>query len=86
MKTLFSLFGGAVLFQEQAGDIYLVIDGSLGGGAAAGIIEGQGKVKLGAGSVGLKLGEAWVNAHVPLMALPYVQAAEAYVNGLVAAQ
>lgn len=84
MKTLLSLLGGAVMFQEQAGDFYLAFDGSLGGGAAAGIIEGKGSIKLGTGSVGLKLGEAWVNAHIPAAAVPFAQMVESAINGAVA--
>ncbi len=84
MKDLFSFFNGAVKVQEKSGDFYLAFDGSLGGGAAAGIIEGQGSVKLGSGSVGLKLAEAWVNAHAPAYLKPFLEAGEAFLNGTVA--
>lgn len=84
MKTLMSLLNGAVLVQEQAGDFYLAFDASIGGGVAAGIIEGQGKIKIGAGSVGLKLAEAWINAHIPDAVKPFAEAAEAYLNAQVA--
>ena len=86
MKTLFSELNGAVLVQEQAGDFYLSFDDSLGGGAAAGFFTGKGTLKLGTGSVGLKLAEGWLNAHVPASVAPFLVAAEAYINPLVAAQ
>ena len=85
MKTLVSAFGGAVQIQEQALDIYLVFDASIGGGAASGIVEGSGKIKIGSGSVGLKLGEAWLNAHAPASVQPFLIAAEAMINPAVAA-
>lgn len=84
MKTLVSLEGGAVQIQEQAGDFYMVFDGELGGGAVKGIIEGKGSIKLGAGSVGLKLAEAFINAHLPASVVPFAAAAEQYLNGVVA--
>lgn len=84
MKDLFSFFGGAVKIQEQGGDFFLAFDGSLGGGEAAGLVEGQGKLKLGAGSVGLKLAEHWVNQHAPAYLQPFLQAGEAFLNGAVA--
>lgn len=84
MKTIVTLLGGAVELQEQAGDFYLSFNGSLGGGEAAGIVSGQGSIKLGTGSVGLKLGEAWVNAHAPAYMAPFLQGAEAAINGYVA--
>lgn len=86
MKTLFTLLAGAALIQEQAGDFYFVFDGSLGGGAAVGILEGKGSLKLGTGSVGLKIAEAWINSHVPAAVEPFVAAGEAYLNAAVAAQ
>jgi hypothetical protein len=86
MKTVFSLFGGAALIQEQAGDFYLNFDDSVGGGAAAGILSGKGSLKLGTGSVGLKLAENWINSHVPASVEPFVLAGETYLNNLVAAQ
>jgi len=86
MKTLFSIFGGAVSIQEKAGDFYFVFDGGLGGGAAAGLVTGQGSVKLGTGSVGLKLAESWINSHVPSELEAFAVAAEGYLNSTIASQ
>lgn len=86
MKVLVSEFGGAVQIQEQGGDFFLAFDGSIGGGAASHIVEGQGKIKLGTGSVGLKLAESYVNAHLPASIQPFAVAAESYANSFVANQ
>ena len=86
MKTLFTLFAGALLIQEQAGDFYAVFDDSIGGGAAAGIVSGKGSIKFGTGTVGLKLAEGWINSHAPAQVQPFLLAAEAYLNPVVAAQ
>jgi hypothetical protein len=86
MKTVFSLLGGAALIQEKGGDFFLNFDASVGGGAAQGILSGSGSIKLGTGSVGLKLAESWINAHVPASVEPFVAAGEAYLNTAVAAQ
>jgi hypothetical protein len=84
MKALLTLLDGALLVQEQAGDFFVTFDGSLGGGAAAGIIEGKGTIKFGTGTVGLKLLEQWVNAHLPASVQAFAQMAEAALNSAVA--
>lgn len=85
MKTLVTLFDGAVLLQEQAGDFFLTFDGSLGGGEVAGWLSGKGSIKLGAGSVALKAGWALLNTHVvPATLLPYAQMVEGLIDAQVA--
>jgi hypothetical protein len=83
MKTLINAFGGALQVQEQGGDFYLAFNGSLGGGNVAGWISGQGSIKLGTGSVGLKAAEALLNHLIPAAAMPVAQAIENALNGIV---
>jgi hypothetical protein len=64
MKTILSLLGGAVVLTEQGGKFTLSLDGSLGGGAAAGILVGQASLVVDAAS-GLKLAQALLNSHLP---------------------
>lgn len=85
MKTLLTLEGGAITITEQGGVFSLNFNGSLGGGAAAGIITGQGSINLGVGTVGLKLAESLLNHLLPASAQVVAQAIEAVVNSAIAA-
>ena len=82
MKTIVSLLGGAVVLTEQGGVITLSLDGSLGGGVAAGILKGQASLVLDVAS-GVKLGEGVLNAvsaqHAPAL-VPLVQVVEGVAN------
>lgn len=84
MKTLASLMGGAVVLTEEAGKVTLSFDESLGGGAAAGIIKGQGSVVLD-GAAGLALGEKLLNAHLPAAMQPLAPVVEGIFNQAIAA-
>lgn len=84
MKTILSLEGGAIVIAEQAGDFYLQFNDSLGGGSVAGWLSGQGQIKLGSGSVGLKAAEALLNHLLPASAQAVAQAIEGAINAEVA--
>jgi hypothetical protein len=81
MKVLMSVANGAVQLVEDGGVVSLTVDKDLviGGGAAAGMLEvdGKGSVKFDA-NTGIKLGEALLNAHLPAS----VQALAAVVEGI----
>lgn len=83
MKTIASLAGGAVLLTEDQGIITLSVDEavSLGGGEAAGIVKiaGKGSIQLNA-ELGIKLGEALLNSHLPAALLPIAQVVEGIAN------
>ena len=83
MKTILSLANGAVMITEENGVFSLALDfqGQLGGGQAAGVIEGEGKgsVKLNA-EQGVMLGEALLNAHIPASMLPLAKVIEGIAN------
>lgn len=88
MKVLASFAGGAVQLTEDKGVFSLSIDESvsLGGGQAAGVVKaaGKGSIQLDA-ELGLKLGEALLNSHLPAAVQPLAQAVEAIVNQAVKA-
>lgn len=67
-KQIASFANGAVTVIENEGVISLNFNESLsvGGGEAAGIVkvQGQGSIQLD-GALGLKLGEALLNSHLP---------------------
>jgi len=79
MKVLFSLMGGAIQLEEQAGVVSLVWNESLGGGEAAGIVKGSGSIQLDAMSA-LKLGEALLNSKLPVSVAPLAAVIETVVN------
>jgi len=85
MKVLKSYLGGAAVVGWQDGSLLLQLDGSLGGGQAAGVIVGQATLKLAAVPAIEGLGEAELNAliavHEPIF-LPVVQSLESYANTL----
>ena len=83
MKTLLDLFDGALTVTEADGIISLSFNESLGGGAAAGIVKGQGTIALNA-IQGLKLGEQLLNAHIPASLLPLAIVIEGVVNQAIA--
>jgi hypothetical protein len=84
MKTWLSLLGGALTITEQGGVVSLNWDESLGGGKAAGILVGQGSLKLSA-LVGLQLGEQELNSELPASVEPVAEAVEGVVNAAVTA-
>lgn len=79
MKTIASFENGAITLTEDQGVFSLNFNESLsaGGGQASGIaqIQGQGSVKLN-GALGLKLGEALINSHLPASVLPLAKVIE----------
>lgn len=83
MKVLKSYLDGAVQVQWQSGAVYLVLDGSLGGGKVAELISGNAKLKLAAVDAVEHWGEAELNdflaKHEPAV-LPIVQVIEGFVN------
>lgn len=79
MKTIISLLGGAVVLTESGGVFTLALTESVGGGQASGIVKGSGSVILD-GNVGLQLGEALLNAHLPATMQPMASVVEAVVN------
>lgn len=83
MKNLYSNADGSVKLIEDAGVISLSFSEQLqlGGGAAAGIakVKGEGSVVLDAG-LGLKLGEALLNSHLPAAVLPLALVVEGIAN------
>ena len=83
-KSIFSEFGGALTLTETSGVLTLAWDESLGGGAAAGIVKGQGSLVL-SGTLGLQLAEKLLNAHLSGTALALATAGETVANAAVAA-
>lgn len=87
-KQIASFANGAVTLTEDAGVFSLNFDESVsvGGGVAAGIakVKGTGSVQLDAG-LGLKLGEALLNAHLPASLLPLAQVIEGVANQAITA-
>lgn len=83
-KVLYSAMSGAIEIQEEGGVISLVWNESLGGGAAAGIVKGQGSLQLDAMSA-LKLGEALLNAKLPPAVAPLAVVIEGIVNQAISA-
>jgi hypothetical protein len=83
MKTIASFAGGAIVLTEDAGVFALSVDESVsvGGGEVAGIVkvQGKGSVVLDA-ALGLKLGEALLNAHLPPALVPLAQVVEGVAN------
>lgn len=83
-KTIFSAYGGAVALVEDSGALALNWDESIGGGQAAGIVEGKGSLKLN-GTLGIQLGEKLLNSHLPPTVLPLAQVVEGVANQAIAA-
>lgn len=84
MKTLLSLLGGALVLTETSGVVTLSFDESLGGGAAAGILQGKGSLIV-QGTQGLQLAEKLLNSHLSAGVQPLAVAAETVVNEAAAA-
>lgn len=84
MKTLLTLEGGAITITEKSGDFYLNFNGSIGGGSVAGWLSGQGSIKLGTGTVGLKAAEAFLNHLLPASAQAIAQMIEGVLNSAIA--
>jgi hypothetical protein len=79
MKTLLSVANGALTVTEDGGKVSLNFDESVGGGAAAGIVKGQGSIVLDA-NMGLQLGEKLLNSHLPASVQPLAQVIEGVAN------
>jgi len=79
MKTIFSAFDGALVMTEENGVYTLSADKEVGGGAAAGVIEGKGSIVLDR-KTGMKLGEALLNSHLPTTVQPLAQVVEGIVE------
>lgn len=79
MRTLFSLFGGALVLTEQSGNLTLSWNESLGGGKVKGIVTGTGSIELGAYSA-IQLGETDLNALLPAALQPFALVIEGVAN------
>lgn len=79
MKTIFSELNGALTLTEQAGVFTLSFNEAIGGGAAAGILKGQGSVVLD-GELALSLSEKLLNSHLPPTVAAFAVVIEAMVN------
>lgn len=84
MKTLFSLFGGALTLTEESGVFTLSFNEALGGGQAAGIIKGSGSFVLN-GTQGLQLGEKLVIGMLPSSMQSLASAVSGIINTAIAA-
>lgn len=84
MKQILSLANGAVTLTEDSGKFTLALNASIGGGDAAGVVKGEGAIVLD-GMMGLKLGEALLNSHLPPTMLPLAQVVEGVANQAAAA-
>lgn len=79
MKTIASFANGAVSVTEDNGVISLSFDevASLGGGQASGIVKVQGKGSIVLdGEMGVNLGKALLNSHLPVAVQPLAQVIE----------
>lgn len=88
MKTIASFAAGAVTVTEENGVVSLNVDESMsiGGGQASGIVKVQGKGSIVLdGAMGLKLGEALLNSHLPATVLPLAMVVEGVANQAIAA-
>ena len=83
-KVLESFEGGAITVTELSGNFYLNFNGSIGGGTFAGILTGSGSVCLGAGTVGLKAAESFLNHLLPTASQQIAQMIENVINAAVA--
>ena len=84
MKTLLSLLGGAITITEANGNVFFNWNQALGGGAAAGILQGTGSIKL-SGDQALHLAEEWLNGKLPPALLPLAVSIEAIANAAIKA-
>ena len=84
MKTLASLFGGALTLTEQGGIVSLNFNESLAVGSAKGAIQGSGSIQLNA-FLFLQLAEAAINKALPSSVAPLIEAAENVANAAVQA-
>ena len=82
MKTLKSWLNGAITITEQGGALFLNFNGALGGGDAAGIVQGSGSIKVD-GNMGLHLAEGMINSHLSGTGLAIAQGAEALAESAV---
>lgn len=82
-KQILNLANGAVVLSEDAGVFTLTISeqAEVGGGEAKGLLKAQGSGSVVLDAMGgLKLGEALLNAHLPMQAQPLAQVVEGIVN------
>lgn len=84
MKTLLTAFNGALTITEDAGVFSINFSESLATGEFAGLVKGTGSVQLNA-TVGLKAGEALLNAHLPASAVALATVVEGVANQAIAA-
>lgn len=87
-KQILSLYGGAITLNEDSGvfTLSLADSASIGGGQAAGIVKVQGSASLVLDAAsGLKLGEALLNAHLPVSVQPLALVVEGVANQAIAA-
>lgn len=88
MKVLYQNADSSVKLVEDAGVISLSLSeqAQLGGGQAAGIVKvkGEGSIVLDA-ALGLKLGEALLNSHLPAAVLPLALVVEGIANQAISA-
>lgn len=84
MKTLLSLYGGAITLTEEAGVLTLSFSEAIGGGSAAGLVKGSGSIVFG-GAQAIQLGEKMLNALLPAALQGAAVAIEAVANAAIAA-
>ena len=82
MKTLLSLLGGAITITEANGIVFLNLNESVGGGAAAGVIKGSASIQL-SGDQALHLAEGWLNGKLPVSLLPLAVSIESIANAAI---
>lgn len=69
MKHIATLFGGAIEVNEDQGKVSVAWDQSIGGGKAAGVVEGQGAVSFDV-EKGVELAESEAIAKLPAALQP----------------
>ena len=79
MKTLISLFAGAVTITEQGGNVFLNLNQSCGGGKVAGWLKLSGTIELGA-MTAIEAGETVLATLLPASLAPLVLVIEGVVN------
>jgi len=83
MKQIYGPKNG-ISVVEDGGKVTVSIGESVGGGAAAGVVQGQASIVLD-GEMGLKLGEALLNSHLPASVQPLALVVEGVANQAIAA-
>jgi hypothetical protein len=87
-KSIFSAANGAVTLTEDAGVFTLALSdaAAVGGGQAAGIVKVQGSGSLVLdGALGLQLGQALLNAHLPASVQPLAAVVEGIADQAISA-